>query len=112
MATPESTLKKSICDYLATLPGWKLMFWIQSAGKIPGRIGKSRYQKNGIPDICAIYRGKPFYLEVKIPGNTLSPDQRCFFEHCNIVGGFAFEVKSIDDVKHAIASVDNFLDNK
>lgn len=50
-------------------------------------------------------------MEVKVPGCTLRPEQKAFFEHCDLVGGFAFEVKSVDDAIKAIQSMDALFQN-
>lgn len=105
-ASPESAVKKKICEYLDTFSKHKLMFWVQSAGKIPGRIGKSKYQRNGIPDICAVYKGLSVFFEVKYENGELSDAQNEFFYDCQLAGGYCFRVNSVDQVITAIEYLD------
>ncbi len=77
------------------------MFWVQSAGKIPGRINNSKYQRNGIPDICAVYCGEAVFFEVKDIKGKQSDVQKEFEYDCNKAGGSYFVVRSIEDVMAA-----------
>ena len=49
--TPEGEIKKAICEYLLARG---VFFWVQQAGKIPGRINRSKFLRNGVADILGI----------------------------------------------------------
>lgn len=95
MTTPEGAIKKQICDWLAYQ---KCFFWIQQAGKIPGRINKSKYLRNGISDILGVWNGRMLAIEVKAPGNKPSSDQTEFINAVNASGGIAFVAYSLEQV--------------
>lgn len=94
--TPEGAIKKQICDWLS----WQkdCFFWIQQAGKIPGRINRSKYLHNGISDILGIWKTKMLCIEVKAPGGKLSDQQKVFLERMASLGAIAFVAYSLDDV--------------
>jgi hypothetical protein len=94
----EAEIKREICEWLETKQ-WECMFWVQSAGKIPGRINRSRYQRNGIPDILGIWKMRPLAIEVKKPGGKISEEQRKFMLEFMEYGGIGIVAWSLDDVK-------------
>lgn len=93
--TPEGQIKKDICDYLSAIG---VMFWIQQAGKIPGRINRSRYLRNGVSDLLGLWKGRLLAIEVKTPKGRVSPEQQSFIDEVNRFGGKAFIARSLDDV--------------
>lgn len=96
----EAEIKRGICDWLAMQP--ECMFWINSAGKIPGRIGRSRYQRNGVPDILGIWRRRPLSIEVKKPEGKVSSEQREFLLEFTTKGGIAIVARSLDELKSSL----------
>ncbi len=94
----ESQIKRLICDWLNTQP--ECFFWVQSAGRIPGRRGKSPYQRNGIPDILGVWRKRPLAIEVKRPDGRVSQAQSEFLQEFTTKGGIGFVAQSLDDVIH------------
>lgn len=93
--TPEGEIKNAICQWLS----WQdCFFWIQQAGKIPGRINKSKYLRNGIADILGIWEGRMLAIEVKAPGNKPTAEQTDFINLTNLHGGIAFVAYSLDEV--------------
>lgn len=89
--TPEGMLKKQICQYLEAR---KIFFWVNQAGKIPGR----RLLKTGISDILGIYKGRPLALEVKAAKGRVSEEQKMFLEEWTAHGGIGGIVRSLEDV--------------
>lgn len=101
----EAAIKRDICDYLARLPS--CFFWIQSAGKIPGRCSRSKYQRNGIPDICGMILGTPLYIEVKTKAGSVSASQTDFLAQASRCGAIAFVARSVNDVIHTLSPLVN-----
>lgn len=93
--TPEGEIKHIICEWLSIR---KCFFWIQQAGKIPGRINKSKYLRNGISDILGIWKGQMLAIEVKVLGNKPTEEQKNFIKDVNESGGIGFIAYSLDDV--------------
>jgi hypothetical protein len=95
--TPEGQIKLSICQYLAARG---VFFWVQQAGKIPGRINRSKYLRNGISDILGVLRGgRALAIEVKAPKGVVSPEQEEFLALVNRSGGLGFVARSVEDVQ-------------
>lgn len=91
----EADLKRQICQYLEAIG---VYFWIEQAGKIPGRINKSRYLKNGISDLLGVFLGKMLAIEVKLPTGKVSKEQQEFIDEINKHGGIAFVARSLEEV--------------
>lgn len=100
--TPEGAIKHGICQWL-----WAkgIFFWVQSAGRIPGRKANSRYQRNGIADILGCYRGRMLAIEVKAPKGKTTAEQDEFLAAVNGFGGIAFVARSIADVERELGKV-------
>lgn len=64
MAQPESKLVRKIREYIHTRGGFTF--------KVHG----SPYMMAGLPDIVCCYKGQFIGIEVKMPGNTASVQQR------------------------------------
>jgi hypothetical protein len=92
----EADIKRVICEWLALQKG--CFFWIQSAGKIPGRKNTSRFQRNGIADILGIWKGRPMASEVKMPEGRVSEEQKEFLARFAAEGGISIIAKTLDDV--------------
>lgn len=99
MPTPEGLIKNQICHWLAL---YSKLFWVQQAGKIPGRINRSRFLRNGISDILGVWDGKMLAIEVKAPGGKLSNEQADFLDKVNLAGGIGFVAYSVEDVIKAL----------
>lgn len=95
MEPTESQIKNQICQYLELIG---VFFWIQSAGKIPGRINRSRFIRNGVSDILGVIYGRMLAIEVKKPGGRASKEQMEFIANVNAEGGIAFLAYSLEDV--------------
>lgn len=101
----EVSIKRDICDYLARLPA--CFFWIQSVSKIPGRCSRSKYQRNGIPDICGMILGTPLYIEVKTKVGIVSASQLDFLAQASRCGAIAFVARSLTDVVSTLSPLVN-----
>ncbi len=116
--TPEGQIKADICAWLS----WKpfVFFWVQeSVGQYDVKSGKfrakkSKYQRNGIPDIILLYRYKAFPpifvgLEVKAPKGKQTDSQVQFQTDLERFGSYYFVVRSIDDTKNALSFIEKDL---
>ena len=96
MAKEEKQIQNSIEDYLSYK---KHFFWKNNSGALPTKTGGFiRFGAVGSPDICLIFKGQFFALEVKGKKGKQSPGQIEFQNGLEKVGGLYFIVKSIDDV--------------
>lgn len=124
--TPEGLVKKQICEYLTRFHSHHYFFWVQeSVGIYDAKRGiyrkkNSPWQIRGVADICGVYSWSrfgttplavPLYFEVKAPTSSrVSDDQKKFIKNVMAMGGFAFIVKSVEDVIKALKSCDASLD--
>lgn len=65
--------------------------------------------KNGIPDIFCIYEGKPIFFEVKTLTGKTSKIQDYQIDRIRKSGGEAIIVRSLEDVKMFLNSVNKTL---
>ena len=92
----ESAITAKIQKWLKSQPSW----W---GFKVMG----GAQQKRGVPDIVGCWRGAFVAFEVKRPQvGRVSDLQKHIIEQINEVGGRAFVVYSVEDVKRAIMSVE------
>lgn len=94
--TPEGEIKRNICEWLQA---HGIFFWVQQAGKIPGRINRSRFLRNGVSDILGVWKGRLLAIEVKAPKGKTSPEQEEFLRLVNDRGGIGFVARSVEDVE-------------
>ncbi len=90
--TPEGEIKAAILEYLRQLP--KTYVRVIQVGIIPGR----RNATKGVFDIVVTSNGRTVWLEVKQPGEVMSPDQVIFGSGINAAGGEAYRVESLEEV--------------
>lgn len=108
--TNEGLVKHNICLYLDTLKRRGILdFWLNhTTGQWDARQGtfrrrNSRWDRNGIADICGFFRGgRGLYIEVKAGSNNLSDNQRAFKADCDLWGAFYLVAWSVEDVKTAL----------
>jgi len=105
MATPESIVRDSICEYLQL---HKCFYFIHDSVGIFDPV-KQRFRSNtnkhrmkGVADILGIWQGKPLAIEVKSARERLTPEQRLFLERFRAEGGISILARSIDDVEKAL----------
>ena len=91
----ESQLVQSIKKYLATLP--EIFFWKEHGGQ---------YGTAGIPDIIVCYHGRFIALEAKVGKNVPTKLQSVTIEQIRKAGGTAAVVRSVEDVKVALAETE------
>lgn len=86
--TKEQDIQTKIMDYISSIGGLPIKF---------NNIGI--YAKAGVSDILACIKGRFVAIEVKRPGNTPSKLQENFIDGVNSIGGVAFWVDNLQDVK-------------
>jgi hypothetical protein len=119
--TPEGKIKRDICDWLS----WKpfVFFWVQeSVGQWDAKKGifrkkRSKYQRNGTPDIHLLYRFKAYPpvfvgLEVKDVGKSMNENQKQFKADLDRFGSYYFVVRSVSDVQKALNFVEKDLKSR
>lgn len=93
MIPKESYFQKKIMDYLKELKcgGTPIFYWKEQAGM--------GFQRNGIPDVLVLIRGRLFGFEVKRPFiGKLSDIQIATIEEMNKAGGCANVVSYVHEV--------------
>lgn len=63
------------------------------------RTPNSPHRIKGLPDIHGIFKGVPFYIEVKKSNGQIRPEQKAFLERAKSEGAIAFIARNIDDIK-------------
>ena len=104
MNSEEHEIQKAICEYLDIR---NICYWaVPNGGKRSkaeaGRL-KAEGVKSGVPDLCLIYDGMYYGLEVKKPATStpkgyLSKNQKKFQESIRLAGGEVKTVYSVADV--------------
>lgn len=91
----EAALTRSIQDALKANGGSAIFQWKAR--------GDPRQHK-GIPDICGVYRGRFFGLEVKLPGreNTVTKNQAEVLKRIDRAGGIAAVVTTRREALDAV----------
>jgi len=99
----ESDIVSSICDYLALREHF---FWRQNTApavqKSPDGWHFRRMPKHamrGVSDIIVVHVGRPYFLEVKRPKTSQSPEQKEFQKRAETAGALYAVVRSIEDVQ-------------
>lgn len=92
---PEKTIVNGIMRYLKTLEG---CFAFKEHGGF--------YGTAGIPDIICSYKGRFVAFEVKTENGKATELQKATIEKINKAGGIALLVRSVQDVKDAINSLE------
>ena len=91
----EADLITTIKKYLATLP--ETFAWKEHGGQ---------YGTAGIPDIIVCHRGRFIALEAKVGKNQPTKLQAVTIEQIRKAGGTAAVVRSVEDVKAALAETE------
>ena len=95
--TPEALLTKSVRQLLNAAG---IFHW-----KNHGGLGSAP----GLPDICAVYKGRLVAIELKAPRGVLSDYQQQFIDRINEAGGLAFMAKTLDTVIEKMNLQERFL---
>lgn len=86
MSSPASQLTAKIVDYLLRIP--ECFAYRSNTLGIPSSDGSFRpAPKRGVPDITGIYRGRAFYVEVKVSRDRLRNEQKSFALSVRASGG-------------------------
>ncbi len=98
----ETSIQRSICDYLALK---KHFFWRNNTTPVYDPVGKKframpKYSLRGRPDIEIIKDGFYIGLEVKRPNTKQSDNQKEFEKNCKQAGGEYYVVRSLEDVQN------------
>ena len=83
----ESSLLKRIIKYLKALPR---TYYVKTHG--------GPYQRQGLPDIFVVRRGRFFALELKTRVGILSPAQQSEIAHIGNAGGCTYVIRSLKDL--------------
>jgi len=101
----ESDTQKAIIDYLDSRG---ILNWRVNLGGVPHTVGgKIIYRKNpmkGMPDICGLYCGLFFGIEVKAKTKQ-SPEQFTWQQKFEQNGAIYILAKSVEDVREALDSL-------
>ena len=90
----EAEIVRKIMAYLRSFDG--CFCWKEHGGP---------YGSNGIPDIICCYRGRFVALEVKTDTGKPTRLQEAVIRKINHAGGCALIVRSVEDVKAALAAI-------
>lgn len=110
--TPEGLIVRAIADYLQLIERNGESFWFRVRNmSFNARAGvfiktNAPLMKNGIPDICGVYRGRAVGFEVKAKKGALRETQKVFRQGFERAGAAFFLVRSIEDVQAALKSLD------
>lgn len=108
--TPESILKRSICEYLARFPH-SFTFTMTPGITANKKAKRSKFMPNGWPDITGVWfrsvqvtdtvwqrRAVPFFIEAKVHPRKPTPEQEDFLRQMNEWGCVAILAYSLEDV--------------
>lgn len=91
----------------AGLPAGTLWWHTPNGGKrtkgVAGKL-KAMGVKKGVPDVFILHLGLPYFIELKQPGNSPSPEQRDFHATLKSQGVPIAVAKSLADVEAALAA--------
>ncbi len=73
------------------------MLYLRSIGAWVFKVHGSPYQQVGVPDLLVGYQGRLYGMEVKRPGQSLSPVQAKVIEEIRASGSIAGRVESVAD---------------
>lgn len=91
----ETDIVRAILTHLKSLDG--CFCWKEHGGP---------YGTSGIPDIICCYRGRFLGFEVKTETGKPTKLQQAVIRKINRAGGTALIVRSVEDVKAALADID------
>jgi hypothetical protein len=105
----ESEIKNDICTLLEKYPE-RILFTVTPPKRTKY---SSKRMRQGWPDISGIalqiiqqerpvYSCRPFFIEVKKPGGTLSLEQHKILEQAKAMGAITCVACSVDDVRQAL----------
>ena len=104
MRQEETNIKDAIFDYLKR----KKIFCWNINNSPPYSVQKRtylrpyRHSRNGISDICGIFKRRALFIEVKTSSGKIADDQREFKSDVEREGGIHIFARSIDDVMEVL----------
>jgi hypothetical protein len=104
---PEDRIQIAILDYLEAVAPDLICFAVPNEGKRSYTVAarhKLLGMVAGVPDLVLSYGGRAFFLEVKSPAGRLRPAQKEFLDRAQASGAKAAVVRSVDDVRAALAA--------
>jgi hypothetical protein len=110
LAASEHQLQASLCDYLQFAARPEL-FWfaIPNGGKRHVHVAlqmKKEGAKRGVPDLAFLLpEGHTAWLEMKVTGGRLSPDQKTFRDKAIALGHSWGVAKTLDEAIAYLASI-------
>ncbi len=97
----ESDIKKQIRKFLRACGIWHYNHW------------QGQFSEPGISDLGGIFRGKPLYIEVKVPNFNRSTktfkQQEAFLQQAKNEGAICIIATSVDDVIDSLGMRDSRL---
>ncbi len=107
MARPEDIVQRAILDYLAVAAPDVFAYAIPNAARRTpgGRAGNAVPGLcPGMPDLGLVWRGKPYFIEVKAGKGRVSDEQLRTAQLLRRAGAAVTFCWSIDDVRHALST--------
>jgi hypothetical protein len=102
---PEQSLQKTIAAYLTACVGlppdgpyWTAVNPIPAKSKAAAGLSKAMGLRAGTPDLLFVWRGQAIFVELKAGGAKLSPVQCYAHSEIFMVKGWAFTIRSLDDL--------------
>jgi Holliday junction resolvase len=90
MPVREQRIQRSIIVHLRSMGAWVF------------NVHGSPYQQAGVPDLLVGYKGRLYAMEVKRPGQPLSPIQAKVIEEIRASGCIAGRVESIEEAEEML----------
>lgn len=101
MNRPEQSIHKAVVSHLNARSEPRVFFWhTPNEGKrgwVNAAALKAMGMIAGVPDLIILKGGELFALELKAPGNGLTPSQRLVMERMRDCGAHVAVAKSIDE---------------
>jgi len=104
-ASPEADLQKTIVEYLRVAmppppsgPWWTAIASQPNASARQGKRRKDLGEKPGVPDLCFIFDGAVFWIELKSISGRLMVTQRAQHDLIQWAGGHVHVARSLEDV--------------
>jgi hypothetical protein len=100
----ESGIQLACMNLLSFYEAQNKLFWWRNnsfAGYIQRANGSKGYIQNnkpGLPDLCVIYKGQFYGLEVKTPTGKMSPNQKEAEARITAAGGQYRVVRDVSDI--------------
>jgi hypothetical protein len=105
---PQQAIQRSVVEHLCCCGARGAVWWhVPNDGarrKREAAILKGLGVRPGVADICVVYDGRFYALELKAPSGRSSAAQIAFREEIKAAGGFASEAMGIDAALRCLES--------